>query len=68
MYTGAVWQSVAGHVLQVRRAPSLRFVKNAYVIGNVVAFDDAEKESLGESISQLEFKDPDRTTYEANTF
>lgn len=47
VYTGAVWQSMAEQVLTVRRAPSVRLVKNAYVFGNGISYDDAERESLG---------------------
>lgn len=68
VYTSAVWQAVAGHVLPVRRAQSLRLVKSAYVIGNGLAFDDGEMESLGEPIPLLEFEGPDGVTYEADTF
>lgn len=68
VYTGAVWQSVAEHVLPIHRARSVRLVNNAYVIGNGMAFYDAEKESLGESIPLLKFDGPDGTTYETNTF
>lgn len=47
VYTGAVSQSVTGHVLPERRAPSMRHVKNFYVVVNILPFTDEEKESLG---------------------
>lgn len=58
MYTGADWQATSGHVLPVRRAPSVRLVINAYVIKNGLGFDDAERKSLGEPIQLLEFDGP----------
>lgn len=47
VYTGAVRQSVAGHVLPVRRSPSVRLVKDAFVVGNSLSFNDNKKASLG---------------------
>lgn len=43
VYTRALWQSVAGHVLPIRRALSVRIVKDAYVIVEGLAFYDKKK-------------------------
>lgn len=41
IYTGAVDQCVATHVKPIKREPSVRLVKYAYVIRNSINYDEA---------------------------
>lgn len=50
------------------RAPSVRIVKDAYVIINGLALDHEEKASLCEPVPLLEFEGLYSTTWESDSF